>query len=90
MRIVSKLMRFDADSKTRDSSSGEEEEEMIKGSTNSPSPMVDKKSVYQVESSALYDTSIPDEMEDRLLADYSLAGTYDLHTPRLYTINMIT
>lgn len=80
--------RFDADSKTRDSSSGEEEEEMIKGSTNSPSPMVDKKSVYQVESSALYDTSIPDEMEDRLLADYSLAGTYDLHTDPVHGVDV--
>ena len=80
--------RFDADSKTRDSSSGEEEEEMIKGSTNSPSPMVDKKNGYQVESSALYDTSIPDEMEDRLLADYSLAGTYDLHTDPVHGVDV--
>ena len=79
---------FDMSSKNGDSSSGEEEEEMIKGSTNSPSPMVDKKSVYKVDSSALYDTSIPDDMEDRLLADYSLANTFDLHTDPVHGIDV--
>lgn len=75
-----------ADSKTRDSSSEEEDEEMIKGSTTSPSPM--PRRTYQVDSSALYDTNIPQDMEDLMLSDYELVKTYDLHTDPVHGVDV--
>ena len=76
------------DSKNGDGSSEDEDEEMIKGSATSPSPMLDKKTRYKVDSSALYDSGIPRDMEDLLLSDYKLVETYDLHTDPVHGVDV--